>query len=194
MAKKDTKREILDAAKSVFAKKGYEAATIEDIAEAAIVKKALIFYYFPSKEVLFMEAWNEAIDELENHLFKELADESIYIKKIKKLIRSYIDFVMSRKEVMKLIEMDKVRIMQYQTNDLGLTSLKDRYNLFVGKIEALIDEGKEKQALPVSISTKAAAKLLAQMMGMGATEENITLERVIQIILAGIELKPEALL
>jgi TetR/AcrR family transcriptional regulator len=192
VSKKNTKREILKAAKTVFSEKGYEASTMDEIAEQAGIRKALIFYYFPTKEILFLEAWNEAIDELENTLFRELANESIYIKKIKKLFRSYIDFVMSRREVMRLIEMDKVRIMNQPEEYENWTSMRTRYNRFLSRIEELIEEGKQKKALPSDISTKATAKLLAQMMGMGALEENITLERIIHIVLAGMDLNPEA--
>jgi len=194
LTKRDTKRDILKAAKAVFAGKGYEASTMEDIAEKAGVRKALIFYYYPSKEVLFLEAWNESIDELENTLFKELSNESIYIRKLKKLFRSYIDFVMSRREVMKLMEIDRVRIMDGPQDDGEWGRLRVRYNRFLNKIEELIEEGKEKKALPADISTKATAKLLAQMMGMGALEENITLERIIRIILSGMALEPEGII
>lgn len=194
LTKRDTKRDILKAAKAVFAGKGYEASTMEDIAEKAGVRKALIFYYYPSKEVLFLEAWNESIDELENTLFKELSNESIYIRKLKKLFRSYIDFVMSRREVMKLIEIDRVRIMDGPQDDGEWGRLRVRYNRFLNKIEELIEEGKEKNALPADISTKTTAKLLAQMMGMGALEENITLERIIRIILSGMALEPEGII
>ena len=194
MSKRDTKRDILQAAKAVFASKGYEASTLEDIAEKAGVRKALIFYYYPSKESLFLEAWNESIDELENTLYRELADESVYIRKLKKLFRGYIDFVMSRREVMKLIEIDRVRIMDGPQDGDEWGRFRLRYNRFLQKIEELIEEGKEKKALPSDISTKATAKLLAQMMGMGALEENITLERIIRIILSGMALEPERIL
>jgi len=45
--------EILEAALSVFAEKGYAAARMEDIAVKAGVTKGTIYLYFPSKEEVF---------------------------------------------------------------------------------------------------------------------------------------------
>jgi len=44
------KGEILDAAEKLFAAKGYEAATINDILEAVLIAKGTFYYHFKSKE------------------------------------------------------------------------------------------------------------------------------------------------
>lgn len=43
---------ILDAAEELFAKKGYDATATSAIAKKAKVTTGLVFYYFPSKELL----------------------------------------------------------------------------------------------------------------------------------------------
>jgi AcrR family transcriptional regulator len=48
-------RAIHDAAMSLFADHGFEATTIEQIAEAAGVSRATFFNYFPSKEAVVFE-------------------------------------------------------------------------------------------------------------------------------------------
>lgn len=49
----DRRQEILDAALHIFAEKGYSATTNADIARAAGVTPAALYYYFASKEELF---------------------------------------------------------------------------------------------------------------------------------------------
>jgi AcrR family transcriptional regulator len=44
---------ILDAARRLFADRGFEAASIDDIAEAAGVAKGAVYHHFESKEALF---------------------------------------------------------------------------------------------------------------------------------------------
>jgi AcrR family transcriptional regulator len=44
------KGEIFDAAEKLFAAKGYEAATVNDILEAVQIAKGTFYYYFKSKE------------------------------------------------------------------------------------------------------------------------------------------------
>ncbi|HPE67769.1 MAG TPA: TetR/AcrR family transcriptional regulator [Thermotogota bacterium] len=192
MTRRNTKRQIMDAAKRIFAEKGYDASSLDDIAREAQVKKALIFYYFPSKETLFLEAWNEGIDELEHHLFSEIEGESIYIRKLKKLLKAYVDFVMGRKDIMKLIEMDKMKILKSPSREKeNWSSLKKRYALFIQHIEELIDEGKQKKVLPPSISTHSTARLIAETMGMGVTDEELSLDQLVQFILMGMSLGAE---
>src|ERR1700704_3227717 len=48
--------DILDAALRLFSEQGYTAVSIKDIAKAGRVNSALIYYYFASKEHLFVEA------------------------------------------------------------------------------------------------------------------------------------------
>jgi AcrR family transcriptional regulator len=48
-----TRSTILDAAREIFAKQGYERTTIRDIAAAAAIDPAMVIRYFHSKEELF---------------------------------------------------------------------------------------------------------------------------------------------
>lgn len=59
-----TKQRILDAAMLEFATKGLDAARIEDIAEAAGANRRMAYYYFGSKEGLYLAALERAYFEL----------------------------------------------------------------------------------------------------------------------------------
>jgi AcrR family transcriptional regulator len=50
-----TRQTLLEAASALFAERGYERATVRDIAERAGVNQALLFRYFGSKRALFGE-------------------------------------------------------------------------------------------------------------------------------------------
>lgn len=49
----DVKTRILDAAQRVFLKKGYQSASLDEIAETAPASKPTIYAHFPGKEALF---------------------------------------------------------------------------------------------------------------------------------------------
>src|SRR3954453_6635975 len=57
---------ILDAAVRVFARKGYHASRVGDIAEEAGVAHGLLYHYFRSKdellETIFRETWRDVLD------------------------------------------------------------------------------------------------------------------------------------
>jgi AcrR family transcriptional regulator len=54
-------QEILEAALTVFAEKGFAAARMDDVARRAGVTKGTIYLYFPSKDELFKSLVREAI-------------------------------------------------------------------------------------------------------------------------------------
>ena len=56
--------EILDAALTVFAQKGYRPATMESIAREAGITKGTIYLYFENKEDLFVSMVREKLREL----------------------------------------------------------------------------------------------------------------------------------
>src|SRR5438045_3314275 len=61
----DKRRLILDAAVRVFARKGYHASRVGDIAEEAGVAHGLLYHYFSSKdellETVFRDTWSDLL-------------------------------------------------------------------------------------------------------------------------------------
>jgi AcrR family transcriptional regulator len=62
----DVKARILDAAQRVFLKRGYQSASLDEIAEAAPASKPTIYAHFPGKEALFEAVVGRVIDGLTN--------------------------------------------------------------------------------------------------------------------------------
>ncbi|NUO64312.1 MAG: TetR/AcrR family transcriptional regulator [Gemmatimonadaceae bacterium] len=67
----DRPGELLDAAMTVFAEKGYRNTRLEEIAEAAGVTKGTIYHYFSTKEELLLRA----IEQHHERVFGRLAEE-----------------------------------------------------------------------------------------------------------------------
>jgi TetR/AcrR family transcriptional regulator, fatty acid metabolism regulator protein len=69
-AHEDKRRVLLDAAVRVFARKGYHAARVGDIAEDAGVAYGLLYHYFDSKEdvlrSVFRETWRALIETIKS--------------------------------------------------------------------------------------------------------------------------------
>jgi len=67
--KNDTKEKVMDKAKKLFAKKGYEATSMSEVAKAADIEKSSLYYFFDSKEKLFVEIlesiWNNLLKDVE---------------------------------------------------------------------------------------------------------------------------------
>jgi len=59
-----TKAALLDAAAEEFAEKGFSSARVEDIASRVGLTKRLVFYYFDSKEKLYIAALESAYQHI----------------------------------------------------------------------------------------------------------------------------------
>src|SRR3954451_15218092 len=62
--KQQTRQLIADAARRLFAERGFEAVRVSEVAAAADLSEATVFNYFPSKEDLFysgLEAFETAL-------------------------------------------------------------------------------------------------------------------------------------
>lgn len=82
---KTTRNNILRAAKRIFSKDGYEGARVDKISKAAKSYDSLIYYYFGSKEKLFVEVLEAAyknIFESESKLQLNLDDPIASFRKV----------------------------------------------------------------------------------------------------------------
>ncbi len=70
--KTDRKKEIVEAAKSLFAKNGYSSTSMDDIAKQVGIAKASLYYFFKSKEEIFFAIIEEVIIQVRNLLKQEL--------------------------------------------------------------------------------------------------------------------------
>ena len=95
MSKKtEAKKElILSAAKSVFGRLGYSKATLDDIAHAIGLKKPTLYYYYKSKELLFVEAfsqeWKDSLSNLKRIAEEEQNPQERLILYIRSSLRYY---------------------------------------------------------------------------------------------------------
>ena len=58
----DRRLDFLRSAESVFGRKGFVAATVADICDAALVAKGTFYLYFESKEHVLGALWEEYVD------------------------------------------------------------------------------------------------------------------------------------
>lgn len=88
-----TESQILSAAEKVFQTKGMDGARMQEIADMAGINKAMLHYYYRSKQLLFEAVFKNAFSLLAPQLNKILNDDSSVEEKIKNFTSNYISFV-----------------------------------------------------------------------------------------------------
>ena len=89
---KNTESQILNAAKNVFQRKGMDGSRMQEIADEAGINKAMLHYYYRSKQMLFEAVFKGAFSLLAPQFNKILNDDNSLEEKIKKFTSSYISF------------------------------------------------------------------------------------------------------
>lgn len=86
-----TEDKILLAAKEVFTQKGYAAARMQEIADAAGINKGLLHYYFKNKEKLFLSVFHDALDHFIPRVNQVLEADLSLEEKIAGFIGEYME-------------------------------------------------------------------------------------------------------
>jgi TetR/AcrR family transcriptional regulator len=88
-----TEQKILEAAKNIFLAKGLDGARMQDIADEAGINKAMLHYYFRSKDKLFEQIFTEVAGHFIPKIIAILEAEKTVFEKIEMFCREYISQV-----------------------------------------------------------------------------------------------------
>jgi len=151
-------RELIDAALSVFAERGYHNTRLDDVAEAAGVTKGTIYHYFDTKEDLLLNviehyqtlAFGRVEDVLQN---TRLAAST----RIRLLIRKMFSVGEGRsRSLLALL----VRGIAHEVPRVHEQWLKDGPVRLWSLVAELVEEGKERGEFRSDADADVAARLL----------------------------------
>ena len=99
-----TKSKILATALDEFAEKGFAGARVDQIAQAAGVNKAMIYYYFASKEELFKELFELEMASLQRELAELLGKGSTASREdAAAVVRDLLEYITGKKKVLSVL-------------------------------------------------------------------------------------------
>jgi AcrR family transcriptional regulator len=88
-----TQERILQAARNIFFQKGLSGARMQDIADEAGINKALLHYYFKSKDKLYELIFEEALKNFFPAIIHIVESDSSLSVKIEKFCTAYISML-----------------------------------------------------------------------------------------------------
>ncbi|MBS4065419.1 MAG: TetR/AcrR family transcriptional regulator [Chitinophagaceae bacterium] len=91
-----TQQRILEAARKVFIEKGMAGARMQDIADEAGINKALLHYYFTSKDMLFEQIFQQASARFIPHINEVIESDVSLLEKIEHICVNYVTLIMSK--------------------------------------------------------------------------------------------------
>lgn len=88
-----TKEKIFMAASEIFEEKGYSGARMQEIADRAGINKALLHYYFTTKEQLFRAVFQVLLKKMFEKIFSIFSEEISFKEKIRRFLDEHIEFM-----------------------------------------------------------------------------------------------------
>jgi TetR/AcrR family transcriptional regulator len=90
--KERRRTEILDAADALYAEKGWESVTVDQVARGARLSRALVYVYFKDKEELLFAVGERAMRLLRDRFVAASASSPLGMEKIEAIGRSYMTY------------------------------------------------------------------------------------------------------
>lgn len=142
----NTEGKILEAAKEVFIQKGLEGARMQEIADTAGINKALLHYYYRTKEKLFSAVFHFAISRFIPHIEEAFSSDKSINEIIRTVVYHYITLIQKNQFIpifiLHEINRNPDRIVEIMRSS-GINP-----DLFINAIQKEIDEGKIKISSP----------------------------------------------
>jgi AcrR family transcriptional regulator len=102
----DRRAAILDSALEVFSKRGYNGASIDEIAHAAGISKALIYEHFPSKKDLHVSLLERHTQEIFVRLAQTADTDDPGEVRLRNGVSAFLEWVETHREAFRLLFRD----------------------------------------------------------------------------------------
>lgn len=148
----DAKEKIFHAALKEFSKEGLGGARVERIAKKAGVNKAMIFYYFSSKQNLYQELLTHVMSKIFGRISGLMAQETSAEIFLEKITEVYITFLAKHQDFVRMIVLDMIQ-NPGNIDHFFKKFFEDRFDegpgLFFGKVEAWYEKGEITESDPL---------------------------------------------
>jgi AcrR family transcriptional regulator len=176
---RSVREKVLAAAVELFAKYGYHAATMRDIARIAGIQAASIYYHYANKQALLVEIMETHMLRLNANLEQIVSLQDTVQQRLYEAITNHIRLHTTFKSEFFIIDTE---IRALEGENLGkVLALRDQYESLMQK---LLQEGMEQGILrqtDVKVSSYAIIAMCTEVASWFRTSGRLTVQQVIDI-------------
>lgn len=149
--KKNTEQKILQTAMDIFVSKGKHGTKMQEIADAAGINKAMLHYYFRSKDKLFARVFENVFSGIFSTLHTTFENDDSFQQKLTNFVNAYCELIKTNSNlplfILREIQEDSEEIKELFANILE----NYKFNLpfkFIDSTKKAIQEGEIKAVDP----------------------------------------------
>jgi len=135
-----TRRRILSAAKTEFARKGLGGARVDNIAARAKINKRMLYHYFGNKEDLFRITLEDAYGEFREAEARLEIEKDDPLTAVKRLISFTWSYYLENPEFITLVNSENLHKARHIK---GSARMREMSRPFVGRMQSLLKRGVE---------------------------------------------------
>jgi TetR/AcrR family transcriptional regulator, cholesterol catabolism regulator len=143
--------EILDAAAKVFRSKGYDAASVQEIADAVGILKGSLYHYIDTKEDLLYGVVQGVLDDLLPQLDRWRSLDGTYLNRISEFLREYVEHIIRNRVKVGVFFADFESLSPSRQKVINRS--KDRYDEF---LREMIVNGQSEGTVSPAVDAKLA--------------------------------------
>jgi len=155
-ASTDTVDRILTVAEALFAEHGFDAVSINVIAEAAGVSKANVFHHFISKNELYLAVLRNACRDASQHLDELGNDQESLAARLPQFARAHLDNLLEHAQVTRLMLRELLSDNPRHGQELAEKVFGEKFSRFV----AILRAGQQAGELRADIDPAMVATVL----------------------------------
>jgi AcrR family transcriptional regulator len=148
------RKRILDSALRLFARKGFDATALEEVARSARLAKGTLYLYFEDKQDLYAQVVLDLLDRLEASVLERYESSSGVMEKLRAVAEAQILFFSRNRDFFRLFSL-------LQTTDAAVvhrrlfTPLLEKRRLLEAFLLGLFEEGKNEGIIRTDVDTTA---------------------------------------
>jgi TetR/AcrR family fatty acid metabolism transcriptional regulator len=151
----DKRDRILDAAVRVFARKGFYATRVSEVARAAGVADGTIYLYFKSKDALLVSLFEHRVERLLSFLSNALPEVATASEKLKRIIELQLGLLEGERDLAEVIT-----VILRQSTKLMKEHAAPKFGAYLDVIAAVIAEGQAAGDMRKDVSPHLAARAI----------------------------------
>jgi AcrR family transcriptional regulator len=183
---------ILEAARKIFAKKGFHDATVDDIATTAGVAKGTVYLYYGSKQEVYFAALKFGISQMYAVLVQEVRRASTSEQKLRALIAAKLAYFDENRDFFKIYYSELGKIPTHP-GIMG-AEFKALYLEQARLVESILKEGARKKVirnLPTDHTAFAISDIIRgvvtqRVLGWSKTKMSQDVDFIFDLIWKGI--------
>jgi TetR/AcrR family transcriptional regulator len=146
-----TEEQVLKAAIMVFQRDGFDGARMQEIADLAGINKAMLHYYFRSKEKLFQAVFVSIMKQVISELGSVMQSEIHLFDKIRLFFDKHISFMQKHQYIPGFIIGELNRNPQLVVDAMQQINVQNTFGGFVKQIKEAVEHGEIKAIDPVQL-------------------------------------------